>query len=125
MRVNKNESRVAFDVDDTLILWVDDYHRPGEGKIRIECPYENGMAFYLVPHERHINYLKAKKERGNEVTVWSQNGWAWAKRVVETLGLSEYVDNVETKFDTYFDDLPADEWMSRVFVSSKEDAHNE
>lgn len=116
MKVNTKELRTAFDVDSTLVMWPDDHFMPKEGRIRIECPYEEGAAFYLVPHKQHINYLIAKKKRGYEVTVWSQNGWAWAEQVIKTLNLEEYVDKVETKFDSYFDDLPADQWMSRVYV---------
>jgi len=122
MKVNKNELRSAFDCDGTLVLWPDDHMMPKEGRVKFDCPYEPGVSFYLIPHKQHINYLIAKKKRGYEVTVWSQNGFAWAETVVNTLGLKEYVDNVETKFDTYFDDLPADQWMSRVFVKQNVDS---
>lgn len=116
MKINKKELRAAFDCDDTLIIWPDDHYTPKEGRVKIECPYEKGTFFYLIPHKRHINYLIAQKERKHEVIVWSQNGWAWAKSVVEALKLENYVDRVETKISKYFDDLPADSWMDRIFL---------
>lgn len=119
MKVNRNEMRTAFDVDSTLILWPDDHNVPKEGRIEFKCPYEYGTKFYLIPHKQHINYLIAKKKRGHEVIVWSQNGWQWAERVILTLGLEDYVDSVETKISTYFDDLPASEWMSHVYIEHK------
>lgn len=116
MKVNKNELRAAFDVDDTLVLWPDDHFKPKPGRVRVECPYETGAAFYLIPHIQHINLLIAQKKRGHEVTVWSQNGWAWAEAVVKTLGIENHVDRVETKLTKYFDDLPADRWMNHVYL---------
>lgn len=116
MVVNKNELRAAFDIDETLVMWPDDHHMPKEGRVEITCPYDGKTVFYLVPHTQHINLLIASKKRGHEVIAWSQNGWAWAEKVVQALELEEYVDKVESKILKYFDDLPADEWMSRVYL---------
>lgn len=118
MEILKEELSVECDVDDTLVMW-DNPFVPGEGKIRIECPYEEGAAFYLTPNRHHINILIAKKKRGNYVILHSQNGWAWAERVAKALNIEEYIDLVKTKTSCYIDDLPADSWKSRIYLADK------
>lgn len=117
MRINTNESRVVIDVDGTLICRFDsEQHALGQS---ILMNYY-GNPEIKVPMNENINLLKAQKARGYEVIVHSANGFAWAKEVVEKLGLQEYVDEVATKPLKYMDDLPADEWMQRVFIPENE-----
>lgn len=110
MRVNKNENRIPIDVDKTLIT---------------PCRYNDigfialnyyGTKVYHKPMFNNIALLKAQKQRGYEVIVHSANGWAWAEEVITKLGLIDFVDEVATKPLKYMDDIPADEWMTRIFV---------
>jgi len=118
MEVFENEKHAFFDVDETLVMEQGNIFQPSKGAIPFKCPHTNDT-IYLRPNRRHINFLMTQKGRGYDVTVWSQNGWAWAKHVIETLGLVEHVDRVQTKCLKYVDDLPADSWMSRVYLDEK------
>lgn len=116
MKVNKSENTVMFDIDETVIHW--DEKSPftsGKGKIAITDEY-NHRTVYVYPNPVHVHFLKSQKSRGSYVIVWSAGGWAWAEAVIKALGLEEYVDYVMSKPDYYFDDKPADEWMSRVYI---------
>lgn len=115
MEVIKHEAHSYFDVDDTLVMWGDKCFEPGEEKIRIVDP-DCGEAVYLTPNRKHINLVKCHKSRGRRVTVWSAGGWAWAKAVIESLDLQDYVDVVQSKPLCYTDDLPADSWMDRIYL---------
>ena len=117
MEVLKHELYTECDVDNTLVMW-DDPFNPGEGKISINCPYEEGTIFYLTPNKHHINILIAKKKRGNFIILHSQNGWAWAETVAKALNIEQYIDVVKTKTGNYIDDLPADAWKSRIYLDS-------
>lgn len=109
MQVFKNEMTISFDVDDTLVMWEGNIYKPEEGRVAIPDPYDNNDPKYLIPHTRHINFLKKSFKRGYQVTVWSAGGWAWAESVVKTLGLEEFVAKVETKPIKLVDDLPVSE----------------
>lgn len=122
MKVYKNELTISFDCDDTLVMWKDDVFQPGEGKIRIEDPDEKDSARYLVPHQRHIRFLKKCANRGYQVTVWSSGGWAWAESIVRTLGLEDYVTKIESKPLKVVDDLPLGEILhNRVYLEDVPD----
>lgn len=115
MKVFTNEYVVAFDVDDTLVMW-DNHTQPGEGKVSFVDPYD-GSFHYLTPHEKHVNLLKKYKARGMMVMVWSAGGAKWAEAVINTLKLAEFVDVVITKPSKYVDDLRADEILGqRVYL---------
>lgn len=110
MKVNKNENRIFVDVDKTLI---------------IPCRYNEinciafdyyGSVVFHKPMFNNISLLKAQKARGYEVIVHSANGWAWAEEVIKKLELTKFIDEVATKPLKYMDDIPADEWMTRIFV---------
>lgn len=117
MKVLENELTVYFDCDDTLIMWGKE---SSPNVMDFICPYTDKIE-RLVPHSTHIQILKQQKGRGYHVVVWSAGGWAWAKRVVETLGIEDYVDEVRSKPTKFFDDLPAQEVLgSRVYVEFKE-----
>jgi hypothetical protein len=49
--------------------------------------------------------------------VWSAGGVQWAKTVVNTLGLADYVDLIITKPSKFVDDLPADQVLGqRIYL---------
>lgn len=103
---------VVIDVDDTLI---EDIFNHKINDMTMEFNYYGQLALSSPIHS-HIDLLKSYRARGYEITVWSANGWQWAKEVVEKLKLTEYVDIVATKPVKYVDDKPADSWMSRVYL---------
>lgn len=103
MVVNKNEQVVCFDVDETLIL-----HDPTKhASLTTVALSYYGHDKLVSVHEEHVKLLKAYKKRGFYVRVWSNNGWRWARHVVEHLGLTDFVDAVETKPAKYVDDKVA------------------
>lgn len=107
-----------FDVDETLILHVDGAKHKNE--FTVTDP-DTGTKHRVVPHKRHIDYLKKSMGRGRFVVVWSANGYAWADAVIKKLGLELYVNQVMTKPTVYFDDVPADKFMQRVYLEQKKD----
>lgn len=111
MKINKNELRVLVDVDGTLIK--DDPSCTFQ-----EFNYYNRLV-YRIPMYDNIALVRAQKARGYEVIVHSANGWQWAEEVVNKLGLQDVVDEVASKPLKYLDDVKADEWMTRIFVSDK------
>lgn len=113
MNFNDSETIVVCDVDDTLVMWGPDRNTPHEGAIAFKDPYDNSIN-YLRPHWMHVELLKKYKGRGFYIRVWSAAGCQWAKSVVETLGLTEFVDSVETKPIKYLDDITDDQRISRV-----------
>jgi len=117
MEVFKGELTISFDVDDTLVMWKDNIYKPGEGKIKIVDPTDSEPRF-LVPHQRHINFLKKCYKRGYQITIWSAGGWAWAEAAVIALGLEEFVHKVESKPLKYVDDLTAVDILgTRIYLS--------
>ena len=126
MNIVDNEVIVCFDCDDTLVMWDSNHNYqdfPGtpelQQKIPFINPYDNSIA-YLKPHKRHIELLKQYKGRGFYVRVWSAGGVQWAKAVVETLGLEQYVDSVETKPAKYVDDLQAADVLGvRIYIKDE------
>lgn len=89
-----NENIVAFDCDDTLILW----DHPKSDKIL-------GSSRYKI-HEKHVQLLKRFHARGQFVIVWSKGGAEWAKKVVDLLGIEDYVNLIISKPSWLFDDRP-------------------
>ena len=61
----------------------------------------------------HIQQLKNHKARGHVVVVWSQGGADWARKVVEELGLVEYVDVTIAKPMWYYDDIDSTLFMGK------------
>jgi predicted HAD superfamily phosphohydrolase YqeG len=122
MKVYDNELTLFCDVDDTLVMWKDNPYEPGDGKIKILDPNDLDEPYrYLYPHHRHINFIKKCKNRGYNITVWSNGGWAWAKAVVEALHLQDYVTKVESKPLKIIDDLPYNEtFPNRLYLDCHE-----
>lgn len=86
-----DSDKVVFvDVDDTLVMW-------------------NGANY--KPHQKHIDYVKASKKRGHRIVVWSAGGWEWASTIVESLGLTDYVDLIMSKPAWFLDDKEASHFM--------------
>ncbi len=114
MKIIKNETIAAFDVDETLVLWFHDT-RYLEGKDFID-PHD-GTTHRLVPHSKHIKLLKDFKARGYTIIVWSGGGFQWAETVVKTLGLEDYVDICMSKLTKLIDDLqPHEIFGSRIYL---------
>ena len=114
MQVIKGDQTVFFDVDDTLVMW----NKIGEDT---KLPFDNyGSIEMLTPHQVHIDELKAHKQMGKTIVVWSQGGWEWCKSVVETLELEEFVDVCMNKPDIYYDDLAPVWWMQESRNDYKE-----
>lgn len=114
MRVISNEKTVFFDVDQTLVDKV--YSVDGTAEYDIELDYYGELGRYKTL-KKNIQQIKAHKERGWFVIVWTHSGPEWGRQVVEKLGLEDYVDIVCNKPLKHFDDLPANEWMGeRVFL---------
>jgi hypothetical protein len=112
--VNLNDRIVAFDCDDTLVMWVGNDFEPHPKKLLFKNPTTSlgtGEVLktedtYLVPHQKHIQKLKGYSKSGYFVIVWSAGGGAWAKEVIKVLGLEEHVHLVTGKPVYLFDDLP-------------------
>lgn len=100
MKVIENELVVATDIDDSLACW----HNPtvdGPGKLPISFA---GKTVYLTPHTYHVDLIKMYKERGYFIIAWSANGNQHCKRVIQALGLEEYVDICMSKLTKHLDD---------------------
>jgi predicted HAD superfamily phosphohydrolase YqeG len=98
MQVITNELRVAVDVDNTIIKWV---NSPTENSKTVSY---YGTSKEVEPNQAVIAFVKSLKQRGYHVTVHSNNGWQWAKNVVEALELESVVDLVCTKSSKCIDD---------------------
>lgn len=113
MKINSNENIVLIDVDDTLIT--PHSHLAGK-EVEDSIAITNGeVTENVYVMDKHVSLLKMSKLRGLFVRVHSQSGVEWALRVVEALGLTKYVDSVETKPKWYVDDLRSDDWMKRLY----------
>lgn len=110
MKVIEGDNVYYYDCDDTLVMW-DNKHKTETNTVLFNC---HGFSENLVPHQGHIDHLKKAKQFDKAtIIVWSAGGWEWAKQVVETLGLEEYVDAVMTKPNYYIDDLNCTDFMGK------------
>ncbi len=107
-----NRQIVAFDVDQTLVMWDDNPYEPGPGKLKFIVP-ANDKTVYLRPHEKHLFILKGYKTRGFQVIIWSAAGVEWTREIIKVLELEKYVDYAMNKFCAYVDDLPADQILGQ------------
>lgn len=105
--VFENDTPVYFDVDNTLVMHGDEAN---EKVVKFVDPY-TGFIHKLVPNKSHIGMLKRCKGRGRGIVVWSHAGVGWAKSVVDTLGLQDYVDLIITKPEVYCDDVDIERWQ--------------
>lgn len=116
-----NEDKiVCFDVDDTLVMWA-----APAGNVPI-IDQLDGSTVNLRPHSKHIQKLKGYARSGWYVIVWSAGGHLWAKSVVESLKLQDYVDMVMSKPSICYDDLPVGEGIApRRYFSPPREVDNE
>jgi FMN phosphatase YigB (HAD superfamily) len=122
----KEEKVIFFDVDDTLVMWKNDYSHPfnDPGVFEFNDPYDWGRSIFLKPHGKHIKLLKDKHARGYVIVVWSAGGAPWAQEVITKLGLSKYVTLIITKPSKFVDDLTASEVLgTRIYL--KDDSSTE
>lgn len=103
-KVAPTDFSANIDVDDTLILWEEGFELPGDDKIQITCPYDGKVTYHRV-HQRHVDFIKKLKARGYTIVIWSSAGARWAEAAVNALGISEYVDWIQTKPVKVLDDL--------------------
>lgn len=114
--VLESDNLVYFDCDDTLVLWKTD-EDPNDPIIEVKDPYIEGTTVKLVPHIRNINLLKRNHGQGRAVVVWSAGGVQWAKNIVYSLGLKNYVSLIICKPSIYVDDLDIKDWgLNRVYL---------
>lgn len=119
------ENRVSCDVDDTLIRTgafvpheavVLNEHRSGvfvfskkdlipHKATTLVAPYYTGFKI-IEPKPAVEAFIRSLKLRGYHVTVHSNNGWQWAKAVVEALEMEDCVDLICTKSSKCLDDTP-------------------
>ena len=109
------EGRIAyFDVDDTLLEWVESDIQNGT------CITHNDRVFWRNAIQENIDELIRQAEAGTRIVVWSAGGSGWAETVVNALQLADYVDCILTKPDHVYDDKDPKTWMpKRRFGSSR------
>jgi hydroxymethylpyrimidine pyrophosphatase-like HAD family hydrolase len=90
---------VFIDVDDTLVSWDED-----DNGTLINTPL--GMRKFKI-FDDVVSAIKLHKLRGHNVIVWSAGGGEWARTVVDSLGLTEYVDLCISKPSWFWDDIEA------------------
>lgn len=108
-----NEAIVMVDCDETLVTWL---HNEETNGILIKDP-NDGNENWVRPHLPHLKVLKNKAARGSFIVVWSAGGYAWAKAVVDALGLQEHVGLIMSKPVAYMDDKMANDFMGeRIYL---------
>lgn len=126
MKIIENENTIFFDVDETLILHSGSFAGKSEHK-----PVGNNVFIYdkridrtiiAQPYHPHIDILLQSKARGRFVVVWSASGHLWAEMVLKALGLQNHVDLVMTKPSVYLDDIDANKFMNRVYITPKKES---
>lgn len=103
---------VAFDVDDTLIMWNAPEDHEGEVEmLEIDC---EGVKSYRAVNKHTVNLLKKFYESGHIVVVWSASGVRWVRAVCKALCIDDYVHLKMSKL-SYFVDDKADpsRWMGK------------
>lgn len=113
MKINKRENHILVDVDYTLVHWPSDYESKKRGRVEFDW---YGTKVYLEPIPYSIGLVKSYKIQGSAVTVASNNGWRWAKEVVEKLELTPYVYEVKKKYEKCLDDKPPGTWLKHIPV---------
>lgn len=117
MQILESSNLTCYDVDDTLVLWDkygNSWDRTNKEAIAFFNPYRDPCCppIYLKPNKIVIERLKTDKKQGGTIVVWSAGGWRWAKVVIETLELEEYVDLITSKPNQYVDDNPCTVWLN-------------
>jgi hypothetical protein len=118
----ENDNNLFVDVDETLIFWkhINEKGFMYDETIEIKDPYMRPAGHFIraVPNQRNISLLKRNKAQGRFIIVWSAGGSKWAREVVKTLGLNNFVDIVMAKPTSYVDDKPMGDWgLTRIYLS--------
>ena len=108
MKVNPNPRIWEFDTDNTLILW--DLSKYPEGPFITVQSLKGPVT--LVPNQKNINLLVKLSKIGWHIRVKSGSGVEWAEKVIRTLGLESYVDEVESRPLGLTDDGPPGEGLA-------------
>lgn len=98
-----------FDVDNTLVMWNRSEFPPEADRIFLDT--DKGIA-ELVINQFNINLLVKLAKIGYYIRVHSGSGGRWAKRIVEALALTDYVDEIEPKPRGKTDDKPPGEGIT-------------
>ena len=124
MQVLEYDITTPFDVDRTLVFWVPVGQEPPKNALEIDY---YGEKVFVVPHEEHVQLLKATMARGRGVLVWSGNGYKWAHNVLKALGFTDKDPiYVMSKPAGYVDDLPCNEWMgNRIYIKPHSNPYSE
>lgn len=107
--------RIAFDIDDTLLI-------PSVAMLEDKTfgeRYERTSA-YDTPNYDTIAILKWFQAQGNEIVLWSGSGVDWAKTWGEKFGLMPFTVQIKQKDETVdiaFDDCDVD--LAKVNVKVK------
>jgi hypothetical protein len=117
MKVIESDKVVVVDVDDTLVIHGEtrrDLGIPDEvwNKSSIEIGVDD-IKLLVMPHEKHIEFIRLLKAQGSQIVVWSHGGYAWARAVIIALDIELYVDYVMSKPSLYIDDLNVNTWFPR------------
>lgn len=108
MKIIKGDKIAYFDVDDTLVHW-----GIKEGSPEVWVSYGLFKESYrMTVISENVEAIKLHKSRNHTVVVWSAGGYEWAAAVVKALKLEKYVDLVICKPVWYYDDLPAEKFMT-------------
>lgn len=103
MKVLKATKLIGVDMDWTLATWNkndDDYRM----------------------NERVVHEIKRFHRRGHTLVAWSAGGPEWAAQVVKRFKLTKYFTLAMGKFDWFFDDKPASEFLpeaNRIFLKDE------
>lgn len=121
MVIVKNENVDTFDIDGTLVMHEPVTTIPITERVRVEDPINPGFYLTVRINRPMVRLLLEAKGRGSFVVVWSRGGYQWAANVIEALKLRKYVNIVMSKPLTYFDDTPAEKWLTnRVYIGPNE-----
>lgn len=105
----------CFDVDDTLVIWPEDFRINKPGRIKFNYGDED---VFLIEHSYHTAFFKHCANRKDCVIIWSANGYDWALQVAIKLGLEKYASFIMSKPIRHVDDKESISSVagSRVFI---------
>jgi len=102
----QNSMRIAFDIDDTILV--------------PSVVMGNGVSGDNVPNYEVIAVLRWFQAQGHEIVLWSGSGVDWARRWGEKFGLEPFTVRMKQKsedIDIAFDDCIVD--LAKVNVRVK------
>src|ERR1035437_11138353 len=93
---------IYIDCDDTLIIWNPDKYIHEREDIRW---IGETKFFSVLPHKKHIDFIRKIKMQGYGIVIFSAAGVNWAEKVVKTLGIEDLPDVIMSKPEFVIDDL--------------------